>query len=144
MSIPSSPIYLKVAQNSVAGEEKPREEIHHNNKLPKIPKSVMKRMEKAEISEKEYLTMLAYAHWLPSGKRKLKLNYPELRQMLVATDLEQAPLTQTSGLNKGGMIAVKGQKVLKEMTQQEHLTLLNKNRLKNNPVYTSFRNNFVV
>lgn len=144
MSIPSSLIYLKVAQNSVAGEENPKDEIYHNNNLPNIPKSVKKRMARAEISENEYLTMLAYAHWLPSGKRKLKLNYPELREMLVAKDLEQAPLTQTSGLSKGGMVSVKDPKILHEMTQQEHLTLLNKNRLKNNPVYTSFRNNFLV
>ena len=89
-------------------------------------------MAKVEISEKEW-----YQKWLPSGKRNLKLNYPELCEMPVAIDLEQAPLTQTSGLSKGSIIAVKGPKVLHEMTQQDHLALLNKNRLKNNPVHTS-------
>lgn len=118
-------------------------EIYENNDLPKRVRAAIKE---GQITEDEYITMQEYARWLPHGKRQLKLNYPELRNMLVSHDLEKAPLTKTSGLNKGGKVAVEGARAL---TQREHLaTIMNKNRIKKaqfpgtNPDFTSFANRF--
>ena len=132
-----------VATASVMGHKRPMEEIYDNNILPK---RVQAAVREGQITEDEYLTMLEYAKWLPHGKRQLKLNYPELRDMLVSHDLEKAPLTKTSGLNKGGKTAIEGARAL---TQREHLaTILNKNRIKKaafpgtNPNFASFANRF--
>lgn len=141
--ITSSDVFLQVRSNSVAGMHDPSKEIYHNSKLPM---NIAKKVEKSNIDEQQFLTMSAYAKWLPHGKRQLKLNYPELRDMLVATDLTKAPLTKESGLNSGGKIAMDG---LKAMSQKEHMTtILNTNRVRNdsvnyggfNPSYTSFKN----
>ena len=134
-------VYFNVAKSSVQGLKEPKNEIYHSNKLPK---TVQKAIQEGQITQDEYVTMLEYAKWLPSGHRRLKLNYAELRNTLVSKDLKHAPLTKTSGLNKGGMTAVKGAKAL---TQREHLnTIMNKNRINKsqwpytNPNFTSFAN----
>ena len=141
--ITSADVFLQVRKDSVSGMHEPTREIFHNSKLPM---NIAKKLGKSNIDEKEFLTMAAYAKWLPHGKRQLKLNYTELRDMLVANDLTKAPLTKEPGLNKGGKIAMDG---LKAMSQKEHMTtILNKNRVRNdtvnyggyNPNYTSFKN----
>ena len=134
-------IFFNVATTSVEGHKHPKGEIYNNNDLPK---TVARAIKEGQITQDEYITMLEYAKWLPHGHRRLKLNYPELRNMLVSHDLEAAPLTKTTGLNKGGMVAIKGPA---ELTQREHLsTILNKNRIDKsqwpytNPNFTSFAN----
>lgn len=136
-------IVYNTATASVMGHKRPMNEIFDNNMLPKRVRAAVKE---GQITEDEYITMMEYARWLPHGKRQLKLNYPELRNMLVSHDLEKAPLTKTSGMNKGGKTAIEGPKAL---TQREHLaTILNKNRIRKaafpgtNPNFTSFANRF--
>ncbi len=134
-------IFYNIATASVMGHKRPVDEIYHSNDLPKRAREAIRS---GKITEDEYLTMLEYAKWLPHGKRQLKLNYAELRDMLVSHDLEQAPLTKTSGLNKGGKTALEGAKAL---TQREHIaTIMNQNRINKkqwphtNPNFTSFAN----
>jgi len=144
-------IYFNVATTSVEGQEHPKEEIYHNNDLPK---RVRKKLEESQMTQDEYITMTQYAKWLPSGKRQLKLNYPKLRDTLVSHDLEKEPLSKTSGLNKGGQVAIHG---IQALTQREHLaTIINQNRIRRagyapsltgklqpatNPNFTSWANN---
>ncbi len=121
----------------------------------KLPVKVHKAIEDGLIDEKEYIAMLAYAKYLPRGKRMLKLNYPELRDMLIGVQEKDAPLTKFDGLNGGGKLS-KGMPVkkLKAMTQQQHhITIQNQNRVrsmrnatpdKKNPNYASWKNKNVV
>ena len=100
---------------------------------PKItlPKRVRQAIATNRITEDEYVAMLTYQRLLPRGKRKLKLNYPELRDQLIAVQEIGAPLTDSSGLNDGGKLSLgMPVKKLKEMTQREHnITIKNKNRV---------------
>ena len=66
-------IFFNVATSSVQGHEHPKKEIYYDNSLPK---RVQKKIAESQITQDEYVTMLEYAKWLPSGKRRLKLNYP--------------------------------------------------------------------
>ena len=121
----------------------------------KLPVKVQKAIDGGMIDEKEYVAMLAYAKFLPRGKRMLKLNYPELRDMLIGTQEKGAPLTKVSGLNAGGKLSQQMPvKKLKAMTQmQHHYTIKNDNRVrsmrnatpdKKNPNFTSWKNKNVV
>lgn len=121
----------------------------------KLPPKVQKAIDGGLIEEKEYVAMLAYAKYLPRGKRMMKLNYPELRDMLIGTQEQGAPLTKVSGLNAGGKLSQQMPvKKLKEMTQQQHhYTIKNENRVrsmrnatpdKKNPNYASWKNKNVV
>ena len=98
----------------------------------KLPPKVQKAIDGGLIEEKEYVAMLAYAKYLPRGKRMMKLNYPELRDMLIGTQEQGAPLTKVSGLNAGGKLSQQMPvKKLKEMTQQQHhYTIKNENRVR--------------
>lgn len=119
----------------------------------------MKKMEKMGIDLDDYIIMEQFAQYLPRGKRKLKINIPELRDKLLSNQKLNA-LTDTSGLRSGGLIAMTGNnkavamkstKKLKEETQKGfQFTIKNKNRIKSevnlnggfNPNYTSFKNKF--
>lgn len=117
----------------------------------KLPNKVRQSIKDGDITEKEYLAMLTYAKYLPRGKRELKLNYPELRDMLVGVQERDAPLTKSSGLNSGGLLSRNMPvKKLKAMSQAQHtITIKNENRVramrnaskdKKNPNYASWRN----
>lgn len=131
-------VYLNVKKNSVGG--------YQNPKLGKPEKLVDNKDKettvKAEISQDEMIVMEEYAKYLPRGKRQLKLNIKELRNTVLANDLMAAPLTKTSGLNRGGNLSLVGGK---PKEQKEYLfTIANKNKLPNNPNLASFKNNFKI
>ena len=145
------------AKYSVNGHREPKKESYPIALDKKLPKSVKERLGKSTMSEEAYLTMTEYAKWLPRGKRQLRLNQSELRELLISNDLKKTSLTKISGLNSGGKLAFgsnQGTKqVQKLLTQAEHIktnTILNNNRVSNsfynfkggkNPNYTSFKNN---
>lgn len=139
-SITDGAIYLQVAKKSVGGYENPSvppaKELNYDEEQD-MPQR------KGELTEDELLIMEEYAKWLPQGKRQLKLNVPQLRNTLLATDLIAAPLTKESGKNRGGMISLKPDEIV-PLTQGEHISLLNQNRNAGNPNYTGFRNDFMI
>lgn len=145
------------AKYSVNGKRNPSAETYPIALDKKLPKAVKERLGKSVMSEEAYLSMQQYAKWLPRGRRQMKLNMPELKELLVSNDLKKTSLTKISGLNSGGKLAFganQGTKqVQKLLTQQEHIktnTIMNNNRVSNsfynfkgglNPAYTSFKNN---
>ena len=145
-----------IASQSVAGKHQPQKEMYPELSADKMPKAVKERLGKSVMSEDAFLTLREYAKWLPRGKRQLRLNMSELREMLVSNDLKDTPLTKMNGLNSGGKLSFASnqstQNVAKLLSQSEHIegvTIKNKNRLKSasnlkggfNPNYTSFKNN---
>ena len=67
----------------------------------------------------------------------------ELTDAVLAKDLIAAPLTKTSGLNRGGLLSVTTEKPGKPKSQAEYIaTIQNKNNLKSNPNYAGFKNDF--
>ena len=136
--ISNEKVYLNVKKNSVGGFQNPK--LGKPEKLVDNDKD--KGNVKAEISQDEMIVMEEYAKYLPRGKRQLKLNVKELRNTVLANDLMAAPLTKTSGLNRGGNLSLIGGK---PKEQKEYLyTIQNKNKLPNNPNPTSFKNNFKI
>lgn len=145
------------ARYSVNGKREPQKETYPIALDKKLPKAVRERLGKSTMDETAYLAMVEYAKWLPRGKRQLKLNTSELRELLISNDLKKTSLTKISGLNSGGKLSFgqnQGTKqVQKLLTQAEHIksnTILNNNRVSNsfynfkggkNPAYTSFKNN---
>ena len=137
--ITSQAIATQVARESVGGLRDPDGEIHNEVKLSP---AVKRKLAHAKIAPDAYLVMLEYAKYLPSGKRKLKLDLPELRQMLVANDLENTPLTKTSGLNAGGKVSETAPPKLELLDQRAHLfRLVNKNKPESAPNPTYWKNN---
>ena len=67
----------------------------------KLPKAVEKRLKDSIITPEMYEEMLYFAKYQPSGKRKL--NDVNLSKMVIGEDI--APLTDTQGLRKGGMVS---------------------------------------
>lgn len=130
-------IELKVKEESVMGFEKGQ-----SSKADKPGLTTKEKNEKhAEISGDEMLVMEQYAKLLPRGNRKLKLNLPLLRDTVLARDLIAAPLTKTSGLNSGGTNSLQTKGPAK--TQKDYIVnIQNKNTLKTNPNFTSFKNKF--
>lgn len=104
-------------------------------------------MEKNNITEDEYLSLLVFAKHLPRGKQQLKLNYKELRTQLISDHQEkQHALTVRSGLRKGGKVSMKG---IKELSLPDHLlNIKNKNRRPKAPInnvpYPYFKNDFTL
>ena len=129
-------IYLQVKRDSTMGF---KQRASNNISLPSNSPPPMK---KGELPLEEMIVMENYAQYLPRGNRKLKLNIKELTDAVLAKDLVAAPLTKTSGLNRGGMISLTtGQ----PKSQKEYLmTIQNKNALKTNPNYSSFKNDFKI
>jgi len=135
--ISNEKVYLNVKKNSVGGFQNPT-----LGKPEKLVDNKDKGKTKSEITQDEIIVMEEYAKYLPRGKRQLKLNVKELRNTVLANDLMAAPLTKTSGLNRGGNLSLVGGK---PKQQKEYLyTIQNKNKLPNNPNPTSFKNNFKI
>lgn len=104
----------------------------------KLPKAVEKRLKDSIITPEMYEEMLYFAKFQPAGKRKL--NDVNLSRMVIGEDI--APLTDTQGLRKGGMVSEGNvdRKPLKNKVIK--LNIKNNNRLEENPNYPSFKNNF--
>lgn len=104
----------------------------------KLPKAVEQRLNKSIITPEMYEEMLYFAKYQPAGKRKL--NDVNLSKMVIGEDI--APLTDTQGLRKGGMVSEGNvdRKPLKNKTIK--LNIKNNNRVEGNPNYSSFKNNF--
>ncbi len=144
------------AKYSVNGKRNPSAETYPIALDKKLPRAVKERLGKSTMDETAYLAMVEYAKWLPRGKRQLRLNQSELRELLISNDLKKTSLTKISGLNSGGKLAFSAnqgtKQVQKLLTQQEHIktnTIMNNNRVSNsfynfkggkNPNYTSFQN----
>ena len=124
-----------IRRQSVGGYRKPGKP-----KVMKLSKAVEKRLKDSIITPAMYEEMLYFAKFQPSGKRKL--NDTNLARMVIGEDI--APLTDTQGLRKGGMVSEGNvdRKPLKNKTIK--LTVKNTNKLKGNPNYTSFKNNFLL
>ena len=122
-----------IRRQSVGGYRRPEKP-----KVMKLSKGVEKRLKDSIITPTMYEEMLYFAKYQPSGKRKL--NDTNLARMVIGEDI--APLTDTDGLRAGGMVSEGNvnRKPLKNKTIK--LTIKNNNRLKGNPNYTSFKNNF--
>lgn len=139
--IPSSKILLMSRKARIDGKQT------YNAPTYKVNDAQMKRLEDSNISLDEFIVMEQFAKYLPRGNRKLKLNMPELRdELLSKKGMNQ--LTNTDGLRSGGLASFTGnqkappKKATKELEQKTILyTIKNKNRLKTNPNYTSFKNN---
>ena len=132
--ITSDNVYLQIKKDSVGGHKKPV--VTKAKELKELNETI----KKDKMTQDDMIIMEQYAQYLPSGKRQLKLNMSELRDTVLSNDLLKKPLTKTSGNNKGGNIS------LKMKTQGEYIsdTIENKNRLRSNPNYTSFKNNFII
>ncbi len=145
MRITTNDINESVGKMSIDGKREPSIEAPE-----KLTVKAKKAIKDNKISEVEYLTCLAYAKAQPAGNRKLKLNYPSLRQMLTSSQPIKRDLTNTTGLSRGGLVAKSGN--AKALTHSEHLAnIKNNNRVVNmeynsslqdfkNPNYTSFKN----
>jgi len=132
-------IFSQVKRDSVGGLQKGASSISIN---PPPPSKAPQAMPMAEISMEEKVILENYASYLPRGKRQLKLNVKELTDAVLAKDLMAAPLTKTSGLNRGGLQSVSSKK---PKSQSEYIaTIKNKNTLKMNPVFSSFKNDFKI
>jgi len=103
-----------------------------------LPKAVEKRLKDSIITPEMYEEMLYFAKYQPAGKRKL--NDINLSKMVIGEDI--APLTDTQGLRKGGMVSEGNvdRKPLKNKTIK--INIKNNNRLEGNPNYPSFKNSF--
>lgn len=140
--IPSSQILLNSRKARIDGKQT------YNDETYKLTKTQKKKLEDSKISLDEFIAMEEFAKYLPRGNRKLKLNMPELRNELLSKNgLYQG--TDVDGLRSGGLAARTGgekappKKATKELDQKTLLfTIKNNNRLKSNPNYTSFKNNF--
>ncbi len=125
-----------IRRQSVGGYRKPPT----GNKVEtvKLPQAVQKRLKDSVITPEMYEEMLYFAKYQPAGKRKL--NDINLSKMVIGEDI--APLTDTQGLRKGGMVSEGNvdRKPLKNKTIK--LNIKNNNRIEGNPNYPSFKNNF--
>ena len=138
----SSTILLNQRRSELGGKK--------NYKAPtfKLSKDMEKRLEGSPLSLDSFISMEQFATFLPRGKRKLKLNMPELRnELLSKRGVNQ--MTDTSGLRNGGLAALSGnkkappKKATQELTQKTILyNIKNKNKLASNPNPTSFKNKF--
>lgn len=136
--ITNKDIYTQVRKNSVNGLRLGNDPAIANP-LPSKPKEPEVE---SKFSLDEMILLENYAQYLPRGKRQLKLNIPELRDAVLSKDLISAPLTKTSGLNRGGLLSITTKQ---PKTQIEYLaTIQNKNNLKTNPNFAGFKNDFKI
>ncbi len=140
--ISNEAIFLQVKANSVGGLRKGES----SQAIQPAPPSEVETAEpQTTISMEEKLILENYASYLPRGNRQLKLNVKELTDAVLAKDLIAAPLTKTSGLNRGGLLSVTTEIPKKPKSQSEYIaTIQNKNNLKSNPDYTGFKNDFKI
>ena len=137
--ISTSNIRLNRRKQSVGGYRDPP--TGKEVQVEKLPQSVRDRLKKSLIDEDTYLNMLYFAKYQPSGRRKL--NDENLSSMVIGQD--EAPMTDTQGLRKGGQTSIsilKNNSIKPLKTKPLNLSIKNNNRLKSNPNYTSFKNNF--
>jgi hypothetical protein len=142
--IKSEDIYLQSRKARIDGKQ-----TYNAGKL-KMDDTMMKKIQDSNITLDEFIVMEEFAQYLPRGNRKLKLNMPELRdELLSKKGVNQ--VTDTDGLRSGGLAARTGnlkappKQATKELDQKTILyTIKNKNRLKTNPNYTSFKNNISI
>jgi hypothetical protein len=151
-------IQNSIARTSIMGKHQPRKQVPANLNLQemKLPKRTAEKLGRSTMSEEAYLNMVEYAKWLPRGKRSLRYNMNELKEMLLSNDLKETPLTKMHGLNAGGKLAFAEyrsepaiKKLLTQTEQLQEITIKNNNRVKSeynlkggfNPNYTSFKNN---
>ena len=140
-------LYLQVKRESVQGEKK-GQPMNNYQGVPSSKTQMVNNEQKTSMdkfSQDEMIINEQYAQYLPRGKRQLKLNLPELRNAVLANDLIAAPLTKTSGRNAGGNMSIKPDVLPNPKTQKEYIgTILNKNKLPQNPNPTSFKNNYKI
>lgn len=142
--IKSEDIYLQSRKARIDGKQ-----TYNAGKL-KMDDTMMKKIQNSNITLDEFIVMEEFAQYLPRGNRKLKLNMPELRdELLSKKGVNQ--VTDADGLRSGGLAARTGnlkappKQATKELDQKTILyTIKNKNRLKTNPNYTSFKNNISI
>jgi len=142
--IPSQTILLQSRKAQIDGKKT------YNAGKYKLSDAQMKKIEDSNITLDEFIVMEEFAQYLPRGNRKLKLNMPELRdELLSKKGVNQ--VTNTDGLRSGGLAARTGnekappKKATQELDQKTILyTIKNKNRLKTNPNFTSFKNNISI
>ena len=137
--ISSGNIRLNRRKQSVGGFRDPP--TGKDVKVEKLPQAVKDRLEKSLIDEDTYLNMLYFAKYQPAGRRKL--NDENLASLVIGED--EAPMTNTQGLRKGGTTSIsilKDNSIKPLKTKPLNLSIKNNNRLKGNPNYTSFKNNF--
>lgn len=108
-----------------------------------LPVSVQKRIKESSIDTETFERLLYFAKYQPSGKRQL--NEENLSYLIIGND--EPSLTDTQGLRKGGLVSEdieenSSRKGLKK--KQLNLNIKNNNRLKTNPNYSSFKNNFKI
>ena len=141
MTITAATLFNSTRINSIGGFE----QGHGGTSEMKIPDRTRKKMEKNNITEDEYLSLLVFAKHLPRGKQQLKLDYPVLRDQLLSDHQnKKSALTVTSGTRKGGKIATQG---LQALALSDHiLSIKNNNRNQtfpiNNVPYPYFKNDF--
>ena len=134
--IDDNQIFLSVKKKSVGGFENPK-----LGKPDELKTEKGNEPKEDKISQDEMIVLEEYAKYLPSGKRQLKLNIPELRDTVLSNDLMAIGSTKTSGLNQGGNLSLKGGFPPKD--QKEYIfSIKNKNKLPQNPNPTSFKNDF--
>jgi len=142
--IKSEDILLQSRKSRIDGKQ-----TYNAGKL-KMNDAMMKKIQDSNITLDEFIVMEEFAQYLPRGNRKLKLNMPELRdELLSKKGVNQ--VTDADGLRSGGLAARTGnlkappKQATKELDQKTILyTIKNKNRLKTNPNYTSFKNNISI
>ena len=149
-------LYLNINKQSIDGKQ----DLSKSDKeRVKLSSKIKEKIEQSRIDENDYIAMEEFAKLLPRGKRKLKLNMPELRDEVMSNP-KLEPLTDISGLKNGGLVsykmngnAVKGSKKIKDLQQKDFsLTIKNNNRVKSdvnvnngfNPNYSSFKNKFML
>jgi hypothetical protein len=140
--IPTSQILLQQRKARIDGKQTYKTDI-----LGKVPSKVEEALKESTLTLDSYIAMNQFAKFLPRGKRNLSLNIPELRDELLSRQ-GVFQMTDSSGLRSGGLAAMTGnlkappKKATKELSQSTILyTIKNKNRLKTNPNYTSWKNN---
>ena len=139
--IPTAQILLKQREARIDGKETYKAPTYT------LSDSKMKAVEDSSLTLDEFIAMEEFAQYLPRGKRKLKLNLPELRnELLSKKGIYQG--TDKDGLRSGGKASMTGnekappKQATKELDQKTILyTIKNKNKLKTNPNPTSFKNN---
>lgn len=139
--ISSSSMRMNQRKQSVGGKRNPP--TGKNVKVMNVPDSVKRKLKKADISEEDYEKMLYFARYQPRGHRKL--NDEDLSYLVIGEDQSKMPLTNTQGLRKGGQVSKSVlNNSIKPLTNNKQLnfSIKNNNRLKSNPNFTSFKNQF--
>mgnify|MGYP007107845483 CR=1 FL=1 len=132
---------MNTRKQSVMGKRDPP--TGKDVKVMGISDKVQKRLKKNNISGEEYEKMLYFARYQPRGNRKL--NDEDLSYLVIGEDQSKMPLTNTQGLRAGGQVSKSVlSNSIKPLTNNKQLnfSIKNNNRIKGNPNFTSFKNQF--